>query len=172
MGDQVSEIEKRQKRCCFTGHRLNKLNASEEDIKIALADAIDSALATGKRTFISGLCWGVDIWAAELVLQRRKGDSSIHLIGAIPHPGFEKRWSAHWQQRYQSILREADLVRTITPSFSMGSYLERNKWMVDRSGLVIAVFNGERGGTKNTIDYAMAQGVPVLMIDMQRGSKS
>ena len=27
--------------------------------------------------------------------------------------------------------------------------------MVDRSNLVIAVFNGEKGGTKNTINYAI-----------------
>ena len=167
----MSELEKRQKRCCFTGHRPNKLNASEDEVKMALADAIDLAFAAGKRTFISGLCWGVDIWAAEIVLQRRERDSSIHLIGAVPHPDFEKRWSAHWQERYQRIVQEADLVRTIAPSFSMGSYQARNEWMVDRSSLVIAVFNGEHGGTKNTIDYAVSQGIQVTVIDMQRNSK-
>ena len=168
----MSEFEKRQKRCCFTGHRPEKLNTSENEVKMALAVEIDSALTVGKRTFISGMARGTDIWAAELVVQRRKGDSSIHLICAVPYPDFEKRWSAHWQQRYQRILQEADLVRTITPSFSMESYQIRNEWMVDRSSLVIAVFNGEQGGTKNTIDYAKAQGIPVFMIDMQRSSKS
>lgn len=48
------------------------------------------------------------------------------------------------------------------PSFSMESYQIRNEWMVDRSSLVIAVFNGEQSGTKNTIDYAKAHGIEVL----------
>ena len=68
----MSEFKKRQKRCCFTGHRPEKLSASEDEVKMALADAIDSALTVGKRTFISGMARGTDIWAAELVLQRRK----------------------------------------------------------------------------------------------------
>jgi len=35
----------------------------------------------------------------------------------------------------------------------------RNEWMVDRSNLVIAVFNGQKSGTKNTVDYAKKQGL-------------
>ena len=160
------EVEKRKKRCCFTGHRPEKLNANEEEIKQSLTIAIDSALAAGKRTFISGMARGVDIWAAELVLRRRVEDSLIHLICAVPYPGFERRWSMQWQQRYQAVLEKADLVREITPSFSMGSYQVRNEWMVDRSSLVIAVFNGEPGGTKNTIDYARVQNIPVNVINV------
>lgn len=57
----MSEFEKRQKRCCFTGHRPEKLSASEDEVKMALADAIDSALTVGKRTFISGMARGTDI---------------------------------------------------------------------------------------------------------------
>ena len=164
-GDSMTEQEKRKRRCCFTGHRPEKLRMCETEAKQALATAIDAALMAGKRTFISGMARGVDIWAAELVLQRRTADSSIHLICAVPHPGFEKRWSIQWQRRYQAVLQKADLIREITPVFSMGSYQARNQWMVDRSSLVIAVFNGERGGTKNTIDYAVAHGVEVAMID-------
>jgi hypothetical protein len=37
--------------------------------------------------------------------------------------------------------------------------------MVDHSSLVIAVFNGERGGTKNTLDYAKRKGVACIIID-------
>ena len=163
-GDEMTEQEKRQKRCCFTGHRPEKLKANEEEIKQALSQAIEAALASGMRTFITGMARGTDIYAGELVLQYRDADPSIHLICALPHPDFEKRWSTHWQQRYQAILQRADLIREICPVFSMSSYQTRNEWMVDRSSLVIAVFNGEAGGTKNTILYAEAQGVKVITI--------
>lgn len=164
----LTESEKRKRRCCFTGHRPEKMYSTESEIKASLALAIEDALAAGKLTFISGMSRGVDIWAAELVLQYREANSSIHLICAIPHPDFEKRWSPHWQQRYRAILQEADLIRTISTSFSMSSYQIRNEWMVDRSGLVIAVFSGERGGTKNTIEYARSQGIDIVMINAQR----
>lgn len=163
-GDKMTEQEKRQKRCCFTGHRPEKLLASEAEIKRSLSRTIEAALTSGKRTFITGMARGTDIYAGELVLQYRDADPSIHLICALPHPDFEKRWSVHWQQRYHAILQRADLIREICPSFRMGSYQTRNEWMVDRSSLVIAVYNGESGGTKNTIEYAKAHGVEVIMI--------
>nr|DAO60991.1 MAG TPA: hypothetical protein [Caudoviricetes sp.] len=37
--------------------------------------------------------------------------------------------------------------------------------MVNHSARVIAVFNGEKSGTKNTIDYAVRVGVPVVRIE-------
>ena len=33
--------------------------------------------------------------------------------------------------------------------------------MVDRSNLVIAVFNGQKSGTKNTVDYAIKKGINI-----------
>lgn len=42
--------------------------------------------------------------------------------------------------------------------------LERNKFMVDNSSLIIALFNGLSGGTKTTIDYALKQGLELVII--------
>lgn len=160
----MDEKEMRLHRCCFTGHRPNKLKRSESEIKASLARAIEDALTAGKRTFITGMAMGTDIYAGELILQYREADPSIHLICALPHPDFEKRWSAHWQQRYNAILQRADLIKVICPLFSMASYQLRNEWMVDRSSLVIAVFNGECGGTKNTINYAETHEIEVVIL--------
>ncbi len=41
---------------------------------------------------------------------------------------------------------------------------ERNQYMINNSSLVIALFNGLPGGTKQTIDYARAQGLEVIII--------
>lgn len=54
------ENEKKQHRCCFTGHRPNKLNYSESEIKPLLEKAIDNAIADGYVTFITGMAEGVD----------------------------------------------------------------------------------------------------------------
>ena len=65
----------------------------------------------------------------------------------------------------QRLLTMADLTRTICPRFSYSSYQAKNEWMVNHSTLVIAVFNGESGGTKNTLDYAQKKGVPCVMVN-------
>ena len=52
------------------------------------------------------------------------------------------------------IIKNADLVKEINDYYFANCYQARNEWMVDRSNLVIAVFTGQKSGTKNTIDYA------------------
>ena len=55
----MTEQEKRLHRCCFTGHRPEKLNASEEEVKTWLEAQIDQAIADGFLTFISGCAMGI-----------------------------------------------------------------------------------------------------------------
>jgi len=115
-------------------------------------------------TFITGMARGVDIWAGEIVLQLRKQNPNLHLIAASPYKGFESRWSTDWQRRYNSILEQADLVRFVCKGYSKACFQIRNEWMVDRSARVIAVYNGEPGGTRNTIEYALKLGITTVKI--------
>lgn len=162
----MTEEEKRRRRCCFTGHRPAKLTQNEDTIKQALSSAIDQAIARGFTTFITGMAQGTDIWAAEIVLNRRNTNPDLKLICAIPHPDFEKSWKAEWQSRFNTVRSNADLERTISPAYSRGCYQTRNVWMVDRSALLIAVYNGEAGGTRNTIQYAQKNNIEVLFADI------
>ena len=161
----ASEADLRLHRCCFTGHRPEKLNTSEKEVKAALRKQIDQAVHDGFKVFITGMARGVDLWAAEIVLEQRKRNDAIKLICAIPHEGFETRWSAEWKQLYNSVRDHADLVQIIGKGYHSGIYQVRNEWMVNHSARVIAVFNGQPSGTKNTIDYACRQGVPVVLIE-------
>ena len=160
----MTEQEKRQHRCCFTGHRPEKLNMPETEVIAWLQSEIRKAIDDGFVTFISGMARGVDIWAAEMVLRLRDEGMPIHLICASPFEGFEKSWSDDWKQRYNVILRKADIVKFICPRYSRACFQIRNEWMVDRSSKVIAIYNGELGGTRNTVQYAKAQDVPVTFL--------
>ncbi len=160
----MSENELRKHRCCFTGHRPNKLNLTEKEVKKLLEKAIDEAIADGYVTFISGMAPGVDVWAAEIVLDRKRKNKNLHLVCALPHPGFEKRRSEAEKQLFENILQKADLVKMINDHYFSGCYQVRNTWMVDRSNLVISVFSGKKGGTKNTIDYAFKKGALIYSV--------
>ena len=158
----MTEQEKRLHRCCFSGHRPEKLEEPETDVKQWLADQIDSAIAAGYTTFISGCAMGVDIWAGQAVLKLRAQNPAIKLVAASPYKGFEERWADSWKEQYSFLIQWADAVRYICPAYSKGAFQRRNEWMVDRSSRVIAFYNGESGGTRNTILYAESKGIEVV----------
>ena len=160
----MTEAGKRLHRCCFTGHRPEKLDQPEEVVKTTLEQAILQAISDGFTVFISGMARGVDIWAAEIVLRLRSESSPIRLICAVPYEGFEQKWKLDWQERYNAILASADLIRFICPEYSRSCFQKRNEWMVNHSARVIAAYNGQSGGTKNTIEYASRIGIPVFQI--------
>lgn len=143
--------------CCFTGHRPEKLIVPAEFVIDKLKTAIIDAFSDGFTNYISGMSRGVDIWAAEVVLELKKEYSHIKLICAVPFDGFEKGWEEEWEERYRYILSSADEIHYISEKYSRGSYQKRNEWMVDHASMVIACFTGAVGGTKNTIEYAKKQ---------------
>ena len=161
----MTESEKRTHRCCFTGHRPEKLSLSESEVKATLEKEIRLAITDGINVFITGMAPGVDIWAAEVVLNLRETeDLSLKLIAASPHPNFENRWSLEWQKRYAAIMARADFIKEVCSHYSRGCYQIRNEWMVDHSARVIAVWNGSPSGTRNTVMYAKQKGVPVINV--------
>lgn len=159
-----SESELRRHRCCFTGHRPEKLTRSKAEIRLDLAHEILQAIDEGYTVFISGMARGVDQWAAEIVLQLRKKNKAIKLICAIPYKGVESRWSFKDQRAYRNILSKADYIQTIDSEYSPDIFQIRNEWMVNRSSKLIAVYNGYPSGTRNTINYAMRQGIVISRI--------
>ncbi len=154
----------REHRCCFTGHRPGKISLKEREMKRLLETAIDAAIAQGYVTFISGMAQGTDIYAAEIILEKRRTNNNLHLICALPHPDFDSRRSLYEKLRFERIIRKADFVKEVNDHYFTGCYQVRNKWMVDHSSLVIAVFNGQKGGTKNTIDYAVQKGIRIINV--------
>jgi uncharacterized phage-like protein YoqJ len=156
-----TENELRLHRCCFTGHRPQKLHQPEAEVKKCLEEAILQAFDDGFVTFITGMAYGVDIWAGQIVVRLRKENPAVHLIAAVPFKGFESKWSGEWVKAYTDLLGEADLVKYVCPGYSRVAFQTRNEWMVDRSARVIAVYNGEPGGTRNTIEYAKRQNISI-----------
>ena len=161
----MTEAEKRTHRVCFTGHRPEKLIRSERSIRKDLEQQIRQAIADGLNVYISGMARGVDIWAAQIVIRLRSEGYPVKLICACPYDGFEKGWSQDWQQQYNDVLAVADFVKYVCAGYSRSCFQVRNEWMVNHAARVIAVFNGEKSGTKNTIDYAAKVGVPVSIIE-------
>ena len=134
------------------------------DERQSLRDKIVESVKEKMNEFCADMAMGTDIWAAEIVLNRKKTNKDLHLICALPHPNFESRRSMTEKMRFNKIIKKADIVKDINDHYFTGCYQVRNEWMVDRANLVIAVFNGQKSGTKNTVDYAKRKGVKVINI--------
>ena len=160
-----TETELRKHRCCFTGHRPEKLTRSERAIKADPKKQIKLAIKDGYNVYLTGMARGTDFWAAEIILDLQKRNKDLKLICAVPYEGFELRWSEQWQTLYRHVLAEADLVKYIGQGHHPSIYQIRNEWMVNHSSRVIAVYNGQPGGTKNTINDTSGLAIPVITID-------
>ena len=108
---------------------------------------------------------GFDMICAETVLElKQKYD--IYLIGAIPCKNQDKKWSKEYKTRYRNLLKRLDGVRCINEKYAGAEcMLERNRYMIDNSSLLIALFSGTDGGTKYTVDYAREKGLNIVIIE-------
>ncbi len=165
-------IELSKSTCCFTGHRPQSLpwGFDEEDercvkMKEQLRGEIVKAIENGYTTFISGMALGFDIIAAEMVLELKGKYPNIKLIGALPCKTQDKFWKEKDKQRYRKVLGKLDDIRCIYNNYNgKKCMIERNHYMVNNSSLVIALFNGTKGGTKTTINYAKKQGLKIVTL--------
>lgn len=133
-----------------------------------LTKAIEKTWKDGYDTFISGMALGVDMWAAEIVLEMPKlvPEMKLKLIAAVPCDGQDKLWRPEMRKRYQDILSRAAEVVVVSPGpYAAWKMQRRNQWMVDNSSLVIAVWDGSPGGTANCISYARRRGVKIWRIN-------
>ena len=81
---------------------------------------------------------------------------NIPFIAAVPVKGQELRWPMPSQKRYRGILNKAHEIVTVCKGAYKPSVMQkRNEWMVDHSDLVLALWNGSNGGTKNCVDYVL-----------------
>jgi uncharacterized phage-like protein YoqJ len=124
---------------------------------------------SGHVDFISGMALGADILFAEAVLEVKKMDLPVRLIAAVPFAGQERNWPAKSQARFRGVLSRADHVEIVSSgAYSPKKMQIRNVWMVDRSMVVLAIWDGAKhGGTWNCIQYALQQGKWVVQLHPQ-----
>lgn len=109
---------------------------------------------------------GVDLWAEEIALDLKKKNPALRLHCVLPCKGQERKWPASEQERYHSILRQADEVIYVNREYTSDCMLARNRYLVEHSSVLLAVYNGTyRSGTGMTVRYAKKLGREVIIIN-------
>ena len=164
----------RRDTCCFTGHRTERLPWGEQEndprclaLKDRLDDALEAAYAGGYRHFICGMARGADLYFCEAVLALRQAHPDVTLEAAVPYQGQTDRWPETDRRRRDILLAQCDYETVVQHHYSAGCMSRRNRYMVDKSSLLLAVYDGQpKGGTMNTLLYATQQGVRTVILEV------
>ena len=163
-----------QNTCCFTGKRPQSFSFKYNEyakgciaLKKKIKAEIEKAIKKGYTNFISGMALGVDLWAAEAVLELKEKYPETELYCAIPYKAQSVSWAQDYRDRYMTCIHRCKKYEVISPIYTRSCFFKRNMYMVDNSSLVIAVSdNPPTGGTAHTIDYAKRNNKEIVMIEI------
>lgn len=159
--------------CAFTGHRPQSLpfgfDESDERctaLKSVMQEQIVKLIENkGVTHFITGMALGVDIYAAEIVLNLKAKYPDITLESAIPCETQAIKWAVAARERYYNIAAKCDKETMLQREYTPDCMEKRNRYMVDHADYILAVWNGSPSGTGKTVRYAHQQGKPVITIN-------
>lgn len=131
-----------------TGHRPQRLKGQEKLIKKWAEEQLTHLQPSA---IYNGMAQGVD----QIVAIAAK-ELNIPIICCYPFPRANYHPIEQW-------IMENNKVIFIQPAYSNQSYIIRDKFMVDNSDIVLAVWDGIRqGGTYITREYAIKQGKKIV----------
>lgn len=165
--------------CAFTGHRPHKLPWKDDEkdprcvmLMQRMTEQIAKLIDSGVTDYYSGMAQGTDLLAARAVLKLRRDNPTIKLHCIIPYADqpYGDEWGMRSQFWYFRIRDAADEVKELSRDYYDGCLLDRNRYMVDHAGTLLAVYNGEyRGGTAATIRYAQKLDRKIIIMDPATG---
>ncbi|MCD7821470.1 MAG: DUF1273 domain-containing protein [Clostridiales bacterium] len=165
----------RYKTCCFTGHRPNHLPWGKDETqplcvacKERLAIEVELAYLEGFRRFLCGMAMGGDLLLAEAVLAYGKLHPDLRLDAVIPCLDQTRGWPQEQIERYQHILEQIPPSRQILiqPERTRDCMLRRDRYMVNQSQRIIALYDGKsKGGTQYTLSFALKMQLETVIID-------
>ncbi len=144
----------------ITGHRPEKLPTDTE----ALVDQVTKVLKNIKPTMVHiGMAAGADLMVG--LICKNEG---------IPYTAV-RPWAGHIARvedraLYEEVMSGAHTVVNTNDSISypgVGSYEVRNRYMVDHSDLVLAIWDGgKKGGTWRAVSYAFKTSKPLIQVSV------
>ena len=154
---------------CVTGHRPDKLfgynmnNLKNKELKNLFKKFLKEINC---KEAITGMALGTDTLFALAVLELKDEGFDIKLHCAIPCKNHSCKWLDESVILYNEILSKADIVYNVSQE-EYKPYLmqKRNEYMVDKADIVLSVWDGSSGGTKNCVVYASKKGKEIYSIN-------
>lgn len=160
--------------CGITGHRPKWFPFGYDEqardclrLKAALKTHLGELARGNIREFSTGMAQGVDMWAAQAVLELRESILDLRLTCVLPCAGQSLGWPPEARRRHEEILRRSDRTVLLQQEYTPDCMLARDRWLVDNAHMMLAVYGGGTGGTAYTVRYAVSRGKRVLLLHPQ-----
>lgn len=154
---------KREKTCCFTGHRNIPIN-EYENIQNVLEKTIISLIKKNVCYFGCGGALGFDTMAALTILKLKTIYPHIKLILVLPCKSQTYKWQQKDIETYNIIKSKCDKYVYTSKYYYKGCMFKRNKHLVDNSKYCVCYKIKNTGGTAFTVNYAMQRGLNLINI--------
>lgn len=157
--------------CSFTGYRSRKLYEALGDndiseLKAALRAEVDELIGEDFAVFQCGMALGADMLFADVILEFKEKYPKVKLNAIVPCIGQENSWSEKQREKYRRLLENADKIKYVSQKeYFDGCMQLRNKYLVDTCDILLAVYDGKRGGTMQTVEYAKKKNRKIRYID-------
>lgn len=118
-------------------------------IKKAISQHLHSFMDQGLEWVVISGQLGVELWAAEVVLQLKSDYPSLKLAILTPFLHQEKRWKDETKAYYYQIVQQADFVKSITnrPYESPSQLQIKNEFIVSKSDALLLLYDDETDGS-------------------------
>ncbi|SFL23446.1 Uncharacterized SPBc2 prophage-derived protein YoqJ [Paenibacillus sp. 1_12] len=143
------------KRVLITGYKATELGIFSMKhpgiaiIKKAIAKQVTALMDEGLEWVIVSGQWGVEVWAAEAVIELKQQYPNLQLAVITPFLEQEEKWSDDKKEIYNHMLQHADYVNSVTKSKYEGpwQFKEKNRFLLRNSDGMILLYDEETEGS-------------------------
>lgn len=118
-------------------------------IKKAVKKQIMALMDEGLEWIIVSGQWGVELWAAEAVLELQETYDTLQLAIITPFLEQDENWSEEKRSAYSSVVQRANYVNSVTKTKYDGpwQFKEKNKFLLRNSDGIILLYDEEKDGS-------------------------
>ncbi|MEC0230127.1 SLOG family protein [Paenibacillus alba] len=167
------------KRILITGYKASELGIFSLKhpgipiIKKAIQKKLIALVEEGLEWVVVSGGWGVELWAAEAVLELRTNTCpELKLAIITPFLEQEEKWSDDKKNCYTSVIERANYVNSITKTKYEGpwQFKERDKFLLRNSDGILLVYDEDTEGSPRFMKQQAAQlaanhAYPILTIN-------
>lgn len=166
------------KRLLVTGYKAHELGIFNDThpgipiIKQAIKNQLLTLIEEGLEWIILSGQQGVETWAAELIVEMKNTFPHLKYAIITPFLDQEKNWNELKQEKYRSLLFQADYETSLTkkPYEAPWQFIEKNKFLIRNTDGMLIVYDEENEGSPKFIkklaeQYAEKENYSLFIID-------
>lgn len=135
---------------CFDGPVYDHLQYAKDEnsvecqrIKKVLTDKIDTLIKEGECVFMSGVRRGIEMWTAEIVLEKMEVYPNVSLICVCPYEEQPTYWNENHRERYFTIHQLCTKLVMLNRHYENDSYQKLDNYLLEHCDTIVTLNSEE-----------------------------